>query len=229
MKYTIIHVNDRAQNNIDYNKKILENFQYVNDIEFFNGNLGNSWDVINHMGIRQDVWNPYDGRSTPPLPGELGIWISTINCWQYIVDNDIDLMLVLEDDILLAEDFVKKLQLAISDLPNDFDFLSLYYFKEQNWEDDNTEIGSEYIKKSFNQYSAGQAILYSKNGAKNLLKILKRVGIEYTTDCFIFHYGQNNALKGYSIKKENDYFVSHEYKNIKSLIDPDNTRNTNDL
>jgi GR25 family glycosyltransferase involved in LPS biosynthesis len=138
-------------------------------------------------------------------------------------------MLVLEDDIKLQKNFVENLELVLSETPKDFDFLSLYYFKEQNWVSEETEIGSKNIHKSYNQYSAGQSILYSYSGAKKLLKCVMRKGIEYTTDCFIFRQSLEKAVDGYSIKNNNNLFLEHQYKKIKSLIDPDNLRNTNDL
>jgi len=229
MKYTIVHINDRSKENMDYNKSILSGFEHVNSIEFFNGNKGNAWDVINHKGIRQDVWNPYDGRSLPPLPGELGVWVSTINVWEYIVNNNVDMFLMLEDDVVLEKDFVSNLQLCLNDLPKDFDFLSLYYFKEQNSFDKKTDIGSRYIHRALTQFSAGQAMVYSFSGAKTLLKILKRTGIQYTTDCFVFRQCHEGTVDGYSIVPDNLYFLKHDYINIKSTIDPDNIRNTNDL
>lgn len=229
MKYTIIHVNDRAKDSMDRNKKILSEFEYVSDIEFVNGNIGNPWDIINHYGIRQDVWNPYDGRVSPIMLGEMGIWISTINVWRYIVDNKIDKMLVFEDDILLQEDFIEKLNTCIKDLPDDFDFLSLYYFLEHNEISDETDIGSLNIQKSNKQYSAGQATLYSYAGAKKLFKCLKRKGLEYTSDCFIFRQSLEGLVKGYSIKHDNNFFLKHNYVEVKSLIDPENTRGTDML
>lgn len=229
MKYTIMHVNDRAKNNIDFNKNILKNFEYCDKIKFIDGNIENGWDILNRIGIETNTWSPYDGRKTNPLPGEYGVWVSTINLWQYVVDNKIDKLLVLEDDIILQENFVENFNLYLNDLPNDFDFLSFYYFSKQNNVDDNTEIGSEYIHKSNNQYSAAQCILYSYSGAKKLLKLIKRKGIEYTNDCFIYKQAQVGLINGYSIKKENNIFLKHDYKNIVSLIDPNSHRNTFDL
>ena len=229
MKYTIMHVNDRAKENMDYNKKILTPFEYINDIIFFNGNEENSHDALNHIGIPLDCWEPYDGRSTPPLPGELGIWVSTTNIWKYIIDNKIDKFLILEDDITLKENFLDTLTDCLNDLPKDFDFLSLYYFEGQNFDTENTEIGSKNIKKSNEQYSAAQATVYSLKGAKKLLKLVKRKGVEYTADCFVFKQAQLSIVKGYSIKGDRDRLVIHDYKNIKSLIDPDGLRETKNL
>lgn len=229
MKYAIIHVNDRSKDNMDYNKTILGVSNYIDDIQYFDGNLGNGWDVLNHWGIKLDVWQPYDGRQKPPLPGEYGIWVSTINVWKYIVENNIDRLLVIEDDVRLDADFVNNVQNYINDLPEDFDFLSLYYFEGHNWEDAEFDIGSKYIQKSLSQYSGAQAILYSRLGAKKLLKLVKMKGIEYTPDCFIFRQSLEGIVNGYSIKGKNNSLVSHDYKNIKSLIDPNNTRDTDML
>jgi GR25 family glycosyltransferase involved in LPS biosynthesis len=221
-----MHVDNRAKDNIEVNKELLKDYTYVSDIEFFNGNKGNSWDIINHLGIRQDVWNPYDGRVSSPLPGELGVWVSTINTWKYIVNNNINYFLLLEDDVILNKNFVENLNKVFLDLPENFDFLSLYYFEGHNWEDENTDIGSEYIHKSNNQYSAGQVTLYSLSGAKKLLKLIKRKGIEYTSDCFVFKQAHIGSVSGYSIKPDKLVFAYHDDVKISSLIDPENTRNT---
>lgn len=229
MKYAIISVNDRAIKNINHNKNILKEYSYVEDIEYFNGNIGNGWDVLNHYGIDLNVWKPYDGRQDPPLPGEYGIWVSTINVWQYVVDNNIDRLLVLEDDIQLQDDFCEKFDLCIKDLPDSFDFFSLYYFLEHNSIEENLSIGSEHIQKANSQYSGAQGMLYSYHGAKKLLKLIKRKGMEYTPDCFIFRQCLEGLVDGYSIRKPNNYFLTHSYQEIKSLIDPNNLRKTDNL
>lgn len=225
MKYSIMHINDRAIENINHNKNILKNFDYV-DIEYFDGINGNAWDVLNHRRIHLNVWQPYDGRSTPPLPGEYGVWLSTILFLEYVVNNKIDMVILLEDDITLQENFIESLSLCIKDLPDTFDFLSLYYFDGQNELTDKTKIGSDYIHLSHNQYSAGQAMLYSLKGAKKILKLVNRKGIEYTSDCFIFHQASLGLLDGYSIVPNSLSFLKHDNKKIKSLIDPDNVRLT---
>ena len=226
MKYAIVHVNDRAKKCIDHNKSVLSSFEYVNSIFFFNGNKGNAWDVLNHRGIRTDTWQPYDGRSTPPLPGEYGIWVSLLHTLDYIVQNKVQDFLLLEDDILLSKDFIASLDLCMSELPKDYDFLSLYAFDGHNWVDENTDIGLKYIHKSNNQFSAGQATVFSYNGAKKLLKLVQRKGIEYTTDCFIFKQALLGSVNGYSIKPETLSFLEHKNIEVKSLIDPENVRNT---
>jgi len=222
-------VNDRAIENIKHNHNVLKSFDYIDDINFFNGNTENGFNVLNNMGIRLDTWHPYDGRLTDPLPGEYGVWVSTINLWKYIVDNSIETLLVLEDDIILQENFLENLNLCLNDLPKNFDFLSLYYFQGQNEESEMVNIGSEFIQKSNNQYSAAQAMIYSYVGAKKLLKLINRKGMEYTNDCFIYRQSLEGLVNGYSIKGQNDLFLTHSHKQIESIIDPTNFRNTEDV
>lgn len=224
-KYSIMHVNDRAKENINRNKQILKDFEYV-DIEYFNGNTGNGWDVLNDMKIPLNRWKPYDGRTFDPMPGEYGVWVSTVRVLEYIINNNLESLLVIEDDVVLAEDFVYNLNLCIKELPETFSFLSLFSFEEHNEVTEETDIGLEYIHRSWNQPSAMQATLYSLDGAKKILKVLKRKGIEYTNDCFIFEQSRLKVIEGYSVKKNVLQFLSHDYKNIKSLIDPDDKRMT---
>lgn len=226
MNYTIVKLDDRAKDLTAHNQQILAEHNYVSDIKFFDGNKEKAWDVINHLGIRQDVWAPYDGRSFPPLPGELGIWVSTINIFQYILSNNLDLLLVLEDDVFLHEDFVQRMNECLSDVPSTFDFLALHWFDGHNWVSEQTEIGSRFIHRSHNQFSAGQAIIYSKKGAGKLLSAVKRIGIESTSDCFIFRQSLIGSVDGYSVKPENGKLLDHDNILLVSSIDPQNLRNT---
>lgn len=221
-----MHVNDRAKDNMLYNKSILSTFTSIDDIVFFDGNAGNAWDILNHMNVPLNTWKPYDGRATDPLPGEYGVWLSTFYLFQYICKNNIKELLVLEDDIILEKDFITQLDLCLNELPEDYDFLSLYYFDGQNTIDSRTEIGLKYIHRSLNQYAGCQATLYSLRGAKKLLKAMKRKGMEYTNDCFIFNQSHTGTVHGYSIKPNNLVFLKHDNNKITSLIDPKNFRNT---
>ena len=226
MKYVIISVDDRAKENSYNNKKIMSshNIELAENIVFFNGNIENGWDVLNHKKIPLNTWNPYDGRTMPPLPGEYGIWVSTLNVLEYVVENNIESMLVIEDDVLLEQDFVENLNKCVADLPSDFDFLSLFSFEEQNELDKNTDIGSDFIHKSSNQFSAAQAILYSRSGADKIIKLLRRKGVEYTPDCFIYKQAQLGWLNGYSVIPQKMKLLKHDYQKVKSLIDPNNSR-----
>jgi GR25 family glycosyltransferase involved in LPS biosynthesis len=221
-------VNDRSIDNVNMIKTILNQFEYTDEIVFCNGNIEDAGSIIDQESINRSAWNPYDGRTSQPLPGELGIWVSYINIFKYIVKNKIDRLLVIEDDADLSDRFVDELYLCLKDLPEDFDFLSLSYFTNQNDLTDATEIGSKYIHRSLNQYSSAVGIIFSLQCAKKVLKLLQRVGLEYTNDCFIFHYSQKEMLNGFSLIK-NDNPIIHHMNKVESVIDPNNSRDVDNV
>lgn len=224
MKYTIIHINNRAKNTIDHNKKILKEFEYVDSIKFVNGNAENALKAINDRGIRTETWKPYDKRSLPALPGEYGVWMSNLNVWEYLIRSNETRFLVLEDDILLKNNFLKTFANCLSELPKGWDFLSLHYFNEQNIKTPESDAGQKHIHKSINQPAANQAMLYSKSGALKLLRLVAKKGIEYTVDCFIYEQSRLGLVNGYSISPEIPKIVSHCHKEIASEVDPDGIR-----
>ena len=56
---------------------------------------------------------------------EVGCWLSHRKCWQYIVDNNIESALILEDDCILVQDFQKKLKQYSKDIPENWDMILL--------------------------------------------------------------------------------------------------------
>jgi GR25 family glycosyltransferase involved in LPS biosynthesis len=225
MKYSIMYVNDRAVNNISSIKATLSSFEYVDNVKYVDASAVSPWVVLDKYGVNLDNWKPYDGRTSPALPGELGHLASTLNVFQYIIDTGIDKILIIEDDAVLNEFFVDNLNKCMNDLPKNFDFLSLYYNEGHNQKDERTEIGSKYIQKSLNQYSGTPAIVYTLGCAKKFIKILKRKNIEYTTDCMLYKYAADASIEGYSIIPNNLTFISHDQTLYNSIIDPENHRN----
>jgi GR25 family glycosyltransferase involved in LPS biosynthesis len=227
-KYTIVRINDRAKNQIVHNKNILKNLQYVNDIVFCNGNKENAKEIVSAMGIDPNTWSPYEENDNRPtyLPGEIGIWVSCINIFIYMIDHGIDKMLVLEDDCLLDESFQEVFNSSIKELPKGWDFLSLYYPENQNLITLQSDIGLKNIHKSVNQMAGIVAMLYSLSGAKKILRLVKEKGIEYTVDCFIYRQAELGLLNGYSLKPKCDTIVKHADTKTGSTIDPKNIRNS---
>lgn len=219
-----MHINDRAKDNIIRNKIILKDFDYT-DIEYFDGNSNNGHDVLKSMGIKTEAWEPYDGRSFSPLPGEYGLFVSFLKLLEVVSNSEGNDFLLVEDDVVLDKDFVKYFNLFLNDLPEDYDFLSFGYSDGQNELSENTKINSKYIHKSYNQFSGHMVMLFSKKGAKKILKIFKRVGMEYNSDCMTYRYSLLGSLNGYSVIPSEKRIVMHPNV-VKSTIDPENKRNT---
>jgi GR25 family glycosyltransferase involved in LPS biosynthesis len=224
MKYTIIQINDRSKEQTKINKKHLKNLDYVNDIEFIDGNLKDAKSIINSYKIDTGVWSPYDGREMDPLPGEYGYWASMLNILQYMINEKIEALLVLDDDAELNNNSENVLNSAILDLPDNWDFLSLFYPPGQNHIDLESSIDKEYIHKAINQKSASVAMIYSYSGAKKILEVAQKIGMDYTFDCFIYKHCALNFLNGYSILPDLKKFATHTPDLTKSVIDPENKR-----
>jgi GR25 family glycosyltransferase involved in LPS biosynthesis len=224
MKYTIIQINDRSKEQTKINKKYLKNLDYVDNIEFIDGNLKDAKSIINSYKVDTGVWSPYDGRETDPLPGEYGYWASMLNILHYIINEKIKALLVLDDDAELNDNSENVLNSAILDLPDNWDFLSLFYAPGNNTATPDSSIDKKYIHKAINQVSATVATVYSFEGAKKILELAKEMGAEYTFDCFIFKYCKLELLNGYSIIPNTNIFAKHNYDFSKSIIDPDNKR-----
>jgi GR25 family glycosyltransferase involved in LPS biosynthesis len=221
MHYTVIYINDRSKKNIENIKNKLSYLEYAKDINFCDGRRIDARKIIEDMGFSIN-WKPYDGRTTDPLPTEFGTWVSNINVYKYIVKNKIQEMLVLEDDAILSKDFLNIINKIMSDSPKLFDFISLYSFEDQNYENKTTDIENLYLHKSINQYSAFQGMIFSYSGAKKILRLLKKEGIEYTNDCQIFRKSLEEKLNGYSLKKE--YKIIEHDLSVKSNIEEGNHR-----
>jgi GR25 family glycosyltransferase involved in LPS biosynthesis len=224
MKYTIMYVDDRAKDLIAQNKKVLSSFEYIDSIPFFNGTADNPWNELEKRGVNPYSWRPQHGRTSDPLPGELGIWISYLNIFEYIIKTNTQQILVIEDDAKLKENAALEIYTLMQDLPESWDFLSLYHSDSQNGLTLESDIGSDKIHKSINQFSHTVAMVYSYSFAKKFLKLVSKKGIKDTIDDFLYFEAAQGALNGYSIIPNTNQIVFHEDKTIKSVIDPNNVR-----
>jgi GR25 family glycosyltransferase involved in LPS biosynthesis len=221
-----MHVNDRAKDLIAQNKKVLKFFEYVDSIPFFNGTVDNPWDELKKRRIGTSSWRPHSGRISDPLPGELGIWISYLNIFEYIIKTNTQQFLVIEDDAELKDNASLEIYALTQELPKNWDFLSLHYADHQNRLTSESNIGSDKIHKSINQYSSTVAIIYSYSFAKKFLKLVNKKGIRDTIDDFLYLEARQGTLNGYSIIPSTNQIIFHQNKTIKSVIDPNRVRHS---
>jgi GR25 family glycosyltransferase involved in LPS biosynthesis len=222
MKYAIISISDDRKDNISKIKELMHEHEFVNSIEFFDGREHDPFPVLQSHGVRTDVYAPDDGRSEPMTKSECGCWISHYRCIEY-AKNDGNL-LVLEDDAVLDENFTSFLDEVIKDLPDSWDFLSLFSEVGQNFLSHESDIGSKHIHKCISQLSMAQAILYSENGAQKILKIFTRLGTTYNLDSVIYRASRDGLINGYIVRPDTRQHVMHG--DFSSIIDPENKRNT---
>lgn len=133
--------------------------------------------------------------------GELGVWASNYTAWKNFVNTDHDMLMLMEDDIVLNKNFNIKLKEYIRELPEEWDFFTVYIPSFGNIRYDvhkkSLDIGKENICKVYQSWSC-LCYIVSKDGAKKLLDQVKQP-VKSPIDHWLFY---NENLNGYAIKLE---------------------------
>ena len=128
--------------------------------------------------------------------GELGNFASHFLIWKYLINSDMDEILVFEDDADISEDFIEKINIYFSILPKDWDIFSI--FVHHNQYDRFTESNESTVVKAYQDWST-LCYLVSKSGAQKLYDYVVKNGMDYPTDWFIFRHAENNNFNVYTL------------------------------
>jgi GR25 family glycosyltransferase involved in LPS biosynthesis len=213
MKYTIISLDDSRAKTKAAIRSTVE-LPEVTDIEFVDARDDNVFyeQIKRHPRVVQNVhWTP--------KRGELGIWMSQINCWKWAADNE-DL-LVFEDDAEVHPGFTDLFNRYISELPADWDIFSLFVPSNQRQDygyrvvyDDNGlprplvrstdkpyqfDIGLKSLARTYHGYGC-VANLYSVQGAKKMLQLVQQRGVDGPVDCWMYEHAHAGRLNAYAPK-----------------------------
>jgi hypothetical protein len=113
MNYTIISVeSDQRELNIENIKEALGSSYHA--VKAFKASDQNDWNGFKSLYPKFEVdqyqlttrFLSYPHRRI----GEIGCWMSHFNAWNYIIDNDIDHLLIVEDDCLINSDIVEEIE-----------------------------------------------------------------------------------------------------------------------
>ena len=217
--YVLVKINDKRLKTQEKIELDLGSF-YRHSIECIDGH-----DEEAVIKFFKNNTNIKDAR--PIRAGYLGHWLTFLNILKYIVDNDIDNLLVLEDDAILSETFIEDLERYVSHVPDDCDFLMIYdsapnsnncFFNKKDvklkvpqrvkiTEDmkkihSDWDIGSDYIVRTYQRFgSVGQ--VFFNSGAKKIIKLAEKNGLGKSRwegkafDMTIYHYSFEGLLNGY--------------------------------
>lgn len=160
--------------------------------------------------------------------GEIGIWLSNIDCWKYSLENNVPLI-VFEDDAIPEPDFMIKFNIYMRNLPDDWDFVALWVPSEQYrhytesvvFEENGRELvlhspvsiydyDAKYLAKSYQGFG-GVAIMYSPAGAEKLLNTVEEKGLFTTCDCAVMFESWRNRINGYAPKPKYANLVRYDY------------------
>ena len=172
-----------------YFNRLTAKTQYLSSLEETRSYLASNSDLKILDNLDYEGW----------LPGAIGIWASWKNALSVFLKTNSQALILIEDDLWVTEDFVSRNILrAISKLPNDWDYLTLYTPEsERKYFSTHHEISNEYSCLPYHTWS-NAAVVFSQSGAAKVLKYISD-GISRNSDLHLYT-NKENRLNGYALK-----------------------------
>lgn len=182
-------------------KRISQRLEGV-DYSFFYG--------ANHEDL--NIQSYYDNGCQLSFPGQIGCAESFNLIYKYIIDNDIQKCLILEDDIVITEN-IKILEEAYQQLPNDWQLFYLGYGHGDRLPTPNYSNNLYKIDKNCG-YQPHSTIGFAVG--KEYAKILydSNVNVVRTADANLQHMFRTTDCVGYAVVPK---IIDHEGKD--SLVE----------
>ena len=217
--YVLIKIND---------KRLRTQQKIESDLKSFTRHYVECIDGHNEEAVKKFFKNNINIKERRPMrAGYLGHWLTFLNILKYIVDNDIDNLLVLEDDAILSETFIQDLEMYVFHVPDDCDFLMIYdsapnsdnylfskkdvnlrvpqrvkISEDMNKIHSDWDIGSDYIVRTYQRFgSVGQ--VFFNSGAKKIIKLTEQNGLGKSRwegkafDMTMYQYSFDGLINGY--------------------------------
>jgi GR25 family glycosyltransferase involved in LPS biosynthesis len=223
VKYNIISINDERESykeNIRRRVKLDEVF-----IPTINAYEVDVYEELEKRGLSIKHTGMFSA-------GEIGIWLSTFDCWQWAVDNDEELI-TFEDDAIPTKEFNTWLWDMRDELPDGWDFFCLWvpenqlidYLYDADFDHNGQMVGqrpnknvvtSVYnfgairIARVYNGYG-NVAQLYSPKGAKFFIDRARSDGIATPVDCFLYQEAHAGRCQGFAPKPNRAKLVTYDW------------------
>ena len=173
--------------------------------------------------------------------GELGVWLSAVTAWEYLLESDLDALIVFEDDAIIEPTFNDGIKKYLEELPDDWDAVSLfvpenqrgdYYYNvtfnstgdavsyrrgNKRFHDSIYRIGDGLLCRTYQGY-CNVAMMYSKSGAQKLLDLTKELGSYTPVDCFVFQMANLRRINAYSPHPRQEFHVSYPWNESPTLV-----------
>jgi len=217
--FVIFKIDDRAKQNVLDIKNKLSDLEEIK-FESFKANKDNVGGKLNDLKLFINDWKY-------TKVGEVGIWITKILFLNKMIEDDIKSSLCLEDDTILSDDFYQSFIQIESELPQEYDFLTMVYPKASQYmyKEDAIIEGKNICLAKYNYFNI-QCLLWSKKGSKKFLDLVKKDGIGDPIDLCLYRYVKNKELNGFSVTPNFKKTVFHDLSQYGSTIDPSNSRGT---
>jgi GR25 family glycosyltransferase involved in LPS biosynthesis len=126
--------------------------------------------------------------------GGLGVLLSYLEIFERVKNIKDGLVLTLEDDSIIRENFDEKLENVLAELPSNFDICYLGYGGEKI----KNETFSENLIVPTGEITCLPAMIISPGGAETLIKILKNISHQIDTEI----YSSRRFLKMFAAKEK---------------------------
>lgn len=188
--YALISINDKRIDNKNQIRSILgKELQ----LKFLNANDDN--EIREFLYENKDFTFSWNGFKN----GEVGCFGSHYNVWKYLLESDLENILVIEDDAWLEENFIDSFKYQMSLLPKDYDVFSIYVDPNQH---DRFNNDKHYLNDTISiAYQDWSTLGYvvSRQGAKKMLDFVKNNGFGEPVDWFIFRNAERGHFNVYTL------------------------------
>jgi FkbM family methyltransferase len=190
--YAIVSIDDTRKRNKDQIKDVLGQDRML-EIESLNAN--NQESLTKFLSFNKDFNFSWHGFKL----GEIGCFGSHYNIWRYLVESDLESILVFEDDAWIVEDFELDLSNALKLVPKDYDVFSVFVHRNQypRFVEKDHHL-NELVSKSYQDWST-LCYVVSKKGAQRMLDFVKENGFGEPADWFIFRNAQRGNFDVYTM------------------------------
>lgn len=191
MKYSVISINNNRINNKLMIRHILSDWEEIK-IESLNA-LND--DELNKFYLEYPNFKlGWDGFKR----GEVGNFASHYIRWKFLIDSDLECMLIIEDDLKInSVEFPFLIKERMKKLPEEWDVYSVFVDPNQ-YSRYGDEHGQGEIVLAYQDWST-LAYVISKSGAEKLCDYIEnKFGMDDPTDWFIFRKGHKKIFNVYT-------------------------------
>lgn len=205
INYHIIYINDERKANREQIEKIVNGKQH----DIFTLNARDENEINKFYSIYPNFKTAWEGFK----PGELGNFASHYACWKYVIDKNMDSLMVFEDDVIMHNDFIYKYNVIMSNVPDNYDIMSIFVDPNQYPRCRPDHYINDYITTGYQDWST-LCYVISRQGAEKLVKYVETIGMDHPTDWFVFRKGHSGIFNIYTVPPEfpSPLEIDHSYE-----------------
>jgi GR25 family glycosyltransferase involved in LPS biosynthesis len=186
MNFCVVSVREDRQENVESIVRVINSTRHYPEVCNYQDPQSRGSFLVRFPQFTKDRYasDPHHNFNISRKNGEVGCWLSHISVWQYIVDNELEHMLVTEDDLSITENQLEQI---------------------------NQEIASRNLELIM--LGGWTACYYiSNSGAKKVLENAEEGFLHHPVDFYLFSCVEDEIVNGKIgpfIVKQNDAFGSH--------------------